>query len=157
MDSKRNGNKWVLTVLFLALASFTTMGFTGVDRGAREVAIVADHVPCTFAELNVSYVPQDLVNRICLDAEITETVADFETFLNADSSVRLVTDGAVWFEQYSAVWFEQYSAVLAQADQLWNEWYVADNDSQALFEQYNAALAQADQLWTEQYRQLANR
>ena len=117
MNSRRNGKKWTLIVLLLALASFATMGFTVVDRGGREVTILVDHVECVLAPgIDGLYLTMDVESRICEAADSAETAADFETSL-IGLSVFLVDD--------SQARFDQYSAALEQAEQLLNERYLA--------------------------------
>ena len=110
MNSRRNGKKWTLVALLLALASFATMGFTVVDRGEPGVTVLPDHVPCALVSgFDGLYLPMDLVHGIC-------EAADFGTSL-IEPSVLLVDD--------SQAWFDQYGAALEQTEQFLNEQYLA--------------------------------
>ncbi len=140
MNSKRSWGKWT-SVALLALVSLATMGFTFVDRGGQEAAIWADHAPCVQLELqaDLSLMPQDLADRICLDAESSEAVA------NLGASLVLPSFGPV---EDSRVSFEQYSAAVGQTEEIWTERFLArfawrgDASMERAFvtEEYNQAL-----------------
>jgi len=140
MNGKQNWNKWARVTLLLALASVATMGFTVVDRGSGAAAISADHIVCALLpEENLSYIPQDLHDRLCLDHSV-----------DVSPSLGPVLD--------STASFAQYSAALEREELLWNERYLArfrsrpDGMMERAFvtEEYNAATiwGVANTAWT---------
>lgn len=117
MNSKWSSYKRVSIALLIALASFTTMGFTFVDSKGSEPAIVADHVPCAVdVTLDESTVPPEIVEQVCAASLIANASGDVPASLIIPSIAPVLDSTLSW---------EQYSAALEQTDLIWTKKFLA--------------------------------
>jgi len=140
MNGKWSSYRRVSIALLIALASFTTMGFTFVDSKGPETAIVADHVSCAVdVTLDESTVPSEIVDQVCAASLSVSTSADPPASVVVPSLAPVLDSTLSW---------EQYSVALEQTDLIWTKKFLAkfaapyDDRLEREFvtEEYNAAV-----------------